>query len=103
MSEQYMRTKRAQLLARTREREAQLAMQLAEEKEAAEMRQKVKHMMLLLDERRNKLMATVDVLQKKSGVVEKVNKLLDSKERRVNYVEKQRDECLAFDKKPKKN
>merc|ERR1712176_1633124 len=33
MSEQYMRTKRAQLLARTREREAQLAMQLAEEKE----------------------------------------------------------------------
>jgi len=105
MSEQYMRTKRAQLLARTREREAQLAMQLAEEKEkeAAEMRQKVKHMMLLLDERRNKLMATVDVLQKKSGVVEKVNKLLDSKERRANYVEKQRDECLAFDKKPKKN
>ena len=68
-----------------------------------EMRQKVKHMMLLLDERRNKLMATVDVLQKKSGVVEKVNKLLDSKERRANYVEKQRDECLAFDKKPKKN
>lgn len=105
MSEQYMRTKRAQLLARTREREAQLAMQLAEEKEkeAAEMRHKVKHMMLLLDERRNKLMATVDVLQKKSGVVEKVNKLLDSKERRANYVEKQRDECLAFDKKPKKN
>ena len=48
-------------------------------------------------------MATVDVLQKKSGVVEKVNKLLDSKERRANYVEKQRDECLAFDKKPKKN
>lgn len=33
MSEQYMRTKRAQLLARTREREAQLAMQLAAEKE----------------------------------------------------------------------
>lgn len=105
MSEQYMRTKRAQLLARTREREAQLAMQLAteKEKEAAEMRQKVKHMMLLLDERRNKLRATVDVLQKKSGVVEKVNKLLDSKERRANYVEKQRDEVLAFDKKQKKN
>lgn len=68
-----------------------------------EMRQKVKHMMLLLDERRNKLRATVDVLQKKSGVVEKVNKLLDSKERRANYVEKQRDEVLAFDKKQKKN
>merc|ERR1712038_868789 len=105
MSEQYMRTKRAQLLARTREREAQLATALAEqkEKEAEEMRQKVKHMMLLLDERRNKLRATVDVLQKKSGVVDKVNKILDTKERRANYVEKQRDECLAFDKKPKKN
>jgi len=105
MSEQYMRTKRAQLLARTREREAQLATALAEqkEKEAEEMRQKVKKMMLLLDERRNKLRATVDVLQKKSGVVDKVNKILDTKERRANYVEKQRDECLAFDKKPKKN
>jgi len=105
MSEQYMRTKRAQLLARTREREAQLAMQLAteKEKEAAEMRQKVKQMMLMLDARRNQLRATVDVLQKKTGVVEKVNKILDQKERKANHVEKQRDECLAFDKKPKKN
>jgi len=105
MSEQYMRTKRAQLLARTREREAQLAMQLAaeKEKEAAEMRQKVKQMMLMLDARRNQLRATVDVLQKKTGVVDKVNKILDQKERKANYVEKQRDECMAFDKKPKKN
>merc|ERR1719428_2737254 len=36
MSEQYMRTKRAQLLARTREREAQLATALAEQKEKKE-------------------------------------------------------------------
>jgi len=42
MSEQYMRTKRAQLLARTREREAQLATALAEQKEKeAEVRNKI--------------------------------------------------------------
>ena len=42
MSEQYMRTKRAQLLARTREREAQLATALAEQKEKeAEVRDKI--------------------------------------------------------------
>ena len=60
-------------------------------------------MMLMLDARRNQLRATVDVLQKKTGVVDKVNKILDQKERKANYVEKQRDECMAFDKKPKKN
>jgi len=105
MSEQYMRTKQAQLLAKTREREAQLAIELAaeKEKEAQAMRKKVTDMMKLLEERRNKLKMTEVVLEKKSVVVEKVNKILDSKERRANYVEKQHAECLALDKKPKKN
>jgi len=104
MSEQYMRTKQAQLLAKTREREAQLAMELAAEKEreAEAMRRKVTDMMKLLEERRNKLKMTEVVLEKKSVVVEKVNKILDSKERRANYVEKQHAECLAFDKKQTK-
>jgi len=105
MSEQYMRTKQAQLLAKTREKEAQLAMELAAEKEreAQAMREKVTNMMKLLEERRNKLKMTEVVLEKKSVVVEKVNNILDSKERRANYVEKQHAECLAFDKKTKKN
>jgi len=104
MSEQYMRTKQAQLLAKTREREAQLAMELAaeKEKEAQAMRKKVTDMMKLLEERRNKLKMTEVVLEKKSVVVEKVHKILDSKERRANFVEKQHAECLAFDKKVNK-
>jgi len=105
MSEQYMRTKQAQLLAKTREREAQLAIELAAEKEreAQAMRKKVTDMMKLLEERKNKLKMTEVVLEKKAVVVEKVNKILDSKERRAKNVEKQHAECLAFDKKQKKN
>lgn len=104
MSEQYMRTKQAQLLAKTREREAQLAMELAaaKEREAEAMRRKVTDMMKLLEERRNKLKMTEVVLQKKAVVVDKVHKILDSKERRANYVEQRNLECQAFDKKLKK-
>ena len=55
-------------------------------------------MMRLLSERKNKLKSTEDVIHKKGDVVEKVNKILDRKERRANYVTKQRDEQLAFGK-----
>lgn len=105
MSEQYMRTKQAQLLAKRREKEAvEAALNAAKkEHEAQEMRRKVKDMMRLLEERKNKLKMTETVLEKKAVVVEKVNKLLDNKERRANYVEKQRNEVLAFETKPKKN
>merc|ERR1712141_506259 len=56
MSEQYMRTKQAQLLAKREEK----------------------------------------VLEKRSNVVEKVNKVLDCKLRKADFVQKQRDESLAF-------
>lgn len=104
MSEQYMRTKQAQLLAKRRENEAQRALEMAaeREKEALEMRQKVADMMKLLDERRAKLKATENVVEKKGNVVDKVTKLLDSKHRRADFVQKQRDECLVFDVSHKK-
>ena len=61
------------------------------------MRRKVANMMKLLEERRNKLKVTENVLEKRTNVVDKVNKVLDSKLRKADFVQKQRDECLAFD------
>jgi hypothetical protein len=99
MSEQYMRTKQAQLFAKRREKEADLALEVAskKEQEAQDMRRKVANMMKLLEERRNKLKVTENVLEKRTNVVDKVNKVLDSKLRKADFVQKQRDECLAFD------
>ena len=62
------------------------------------MRRKVANMMKLLEERRNKLKVTENVLEKRTNVVDKVNKVLDSKLRRADFVEKQRLECIVFDK-----
>merc|ERR1712020_137759 len=98
MSEQYMRTKQAQLLAKRREKEAEAALQAAakKEQEAQEMREKVANMMRLLKERKSKLKEQQNVLEKRSNVVEKVNKVLDCKLRKADFVQKQRDESLAF-------
>ena len=74
-----------------------------------EMRKKVAEMMNLLAQRRNKLKVTNEVIDKKSDVVEKVKeekiltaKVLDRKERRANYLTKQREEQIAFGKKQAK-
>jgi hypothetical protein len=103
MSEQYMRTKQAQLLAKRKEKEAEKALEAAsiKELEAQQMRQKVANMMKLLEERKNKLKQSEDVLDKRANLVDKVNKVLDSKLRKADFVQKQRDECLAFDIKHK--
>merc|ERR1712126_459653 len=97
MSEQYMRTKQAQLLAKRKEKEKALEAAAMKEQEAQKMREKVANMMKLLEERKNKLKQTENVLDKRANVVDKVNKVLDSKLRKADFVQKQRDECLAFD------
>merc|ERR1712165_77237 len=51
----------------------------------------------------NKLKQTENVLENRANVVDKVNKVLDSKLRKVDFVSKKRDECLAFDIKHKTN
>merc|ERR1712018_357977 len=104
LSEQYMRTKQAQLRARKKELEAKQATIKAElrEKEAADMRVKVEGMMKLLAERKNKLKITETVIVKKGNVVDNVNKILNQKEIRAKQKEKQKDELLAFGKKPQK-
>jgi len=104
LSEQYMRTKQAQLRCRKKELEAKEATIKAElrEKEAYDMREKVHGMMKLLAERRNKLKVTENVIVKKGNVVDNVNKILNQKEIRIKQKEKQKDELLAFGKKPPK-
>jgi len=104
LSETYMRTKQAQLKAKKKEMLAQQAMIRAElkEKEAAEMRQKVANMMKLLSDRKMKLKVTENVIDKKVAVVDGVNKILERKERRAHYTQKQRDEQIAFGKKAAK-
>jgi len=104
LSETYMRTKQAQLKAKKKEMLAQQAMIRAElkEKEAAEMRLKVANMMKLLSDRKMKLKVTENVIDKKVAVVDGVNKILERKERRAHYTQKQRDEQIAFGKKAAK-
>merc|ERR1711862_266483 len=104
LSEQYMRTKQAQLKARRKKRKPKEAMIKAElrEKEAADMREKVQGMMKLLAERRNKLKITETVITKKANVVDNVNKIMNQKEIRVKQKQRQKDELLAFGKKPPK-
>ena len=67
-----------------------------------DMRVKVEGMMKLLAERRNKLKITETVIVKKGNVVDNVNKILNQKEIRAKQKEKQKDELLAFGKKPQK-
>merc|ERR1711971_940683 len=104
LSEQYMRTKQAQLRAKKKELEAKEATIKAElrEKEASDMRTKVAGMMKLLAERKNKLKVTENVIVKKGNVVDNVNKIIKQKDIRIKQREKQKDELLAFGKKPPK-
>jgi len=104
LSEQYMRTKQAQLRAKKKELEAKEATIKAElrEKEASDMRTKVEGMMKLLAERKNKLKVTENVIVKKGNVVDSVNKIIKQKDIRIKQREKQKDELLAFGKKPPK-
>ena len=66
------------------------------------MRLKVANMMKLLSDRKMKLKVTENVIDKKVAVVDGVNKILERKERRAHYTQKQRDEQIAFGKKAAK-
>ena len=66
------------------------------------MRRKVEELTKLLAMRKAKLKATENTLEKKSTVVDKVEKILNRKERQATYIEKQKIEQLVFEKKVKK-
>jgi len=98
LSEETIRTNEAKCLAAKREKEAVEAQLQAskKEEEAKEMRRKVEEMQRQLLERKNKLRVTEDTAEKKGNVVEKVNKILNIKERRCKYVEKKKLETVMF-------
>jgi len=98
LSEETIRANEAKCLAAKREKEAVEAQHNAskKEQEAKEMRRKVMEMQRALLERKNKLRATEDTTEKKGNVVEKVNKLLNMKERRCKYVENKKLETVMF-------
>ena len=62
------------------------------------MRLKVESMVKLLSERKNKLKVTEVAIEKKGNVVEKVTKILHSKERKASYTEKKRADRLLVAK-----
>jgi len=98
LSEETIKTNEAKCLAAKREKEAVEAQLKAskKEEEAREMRRKVEEMQRQLLERKNKLRATEDTAEKKGNVVDKVNKILNMKERRCKYVEKKKLETVMF-------
>merc|ERR1711915_1038084 len=63
LSEQYLRTKQAMLMAKKKEQEKKIAENIADirETEVIKMREKVKHMQELLHQRKKKLKATEDI------------------------------------------
>ena len=63
-----------------------------------EMRRKVEELTQLLAARKAKLKATEHIVEKKATVVEKVEKILNNKERRATYIEKQKMDHLLFEK-----
>jgi len=100
LSEQYMRTKQAQLKAKKKEKEAEEAVERAaqKEREAAEMRRKVGNMMKLLQAKKDRVKITEKVIDKKEASVEKVNKILHRGQRREAYVSKKKEEEIVFGK-----
>jgi len=100
LSEQYMRTKQAQLKAKKKEKEAEEAVQRAEQKEreALEMRRKVAETMRLLQAKRDRIKATCKIIEKKEATTEKVNKILHKGQRREAHITKQKEEELVFGK-----
>jgi len=104
MSEQYLRTKQAMLLAKKKEKEMDVALNIASirEAEVTKMRQKVQHMQELLAQRKEKLKIQTEMMKEKSKEKEKMDKIIETRRRRGDYVEKEIMERLVFDKEPPK-
>jgi len=104
MSEQYLRTKQALLMAKKKEQEMEIASNIAaiREDEVIKMREKVKSMQDLLSSRKQKLKITEDILVEKSEEKKNMDKDMERMKRRENYVEKELIDRIVFDKEPPK-
>eukprot|EP00092_Neocalanus_flemingeri_P014866 GFUD01016054.1.p1 GENE.GFUD01016054.1~~GFUD01016054.1.p1 ORF type:complete len:662 (-),score=244.30 GFUD01016054.1:587-2572(-) len=104
MSEQYLRTKQALLMAKKKEKEMNIAEKMAtiREEEVRKMKEKVQHMQELLMSRKQKLKITEDIMEEKEGEKKQIDKQIEATKRRENYVEGQLLETVMFEKPPKK-
>lgn len=104
MSEQYLRTKQALLMAKKKEQEMTIATNIAaiREDEVQKMREKVKAMQDLLSSRRQKLKITEEILVEKAGEKKSIEKDMEKMKRRESYAEKELMERVVFDKEPPK-
>merc|ERR1712076_328539 len=84
MSEQYLRTKQALLMAKKKEQEMKIASNIASirEQEVIKMREKVKSMQDLLSSRKQKLKITEDILVEKSEEKKHMDKDMERMKRR---------------------
>merc|ERR1711881_592479 len=88
MSEQYLRTKQALLLAKKKEKEMEVAETVASlrEKEVMKMREKVKQMQELLNNRKLKLKITEDIMDKKDMQKTGIEKMMENKQERQKHM-----------------
>merc|ERR1712106_1320153 len=102
MSEQYLRTKQALLMAKKKEQEMKIAEKMASirETEVEKMKEKVRQMQELLVSR--KLKITEEIMEEKEGEKKQIDKQIEATKRRENYVEGQILETVMFEKPPKK-
>merc|ERR1712123_247690 len=104
MSEQYLRTKQALLMAKKKEQEMKIATKMAEirEAEVQKMKEKVQHMQDLLVQRKEKLQITEELMVEREGEKKNIDKQIEATKRRENYVENAIMETVMFEKPPKK-
>lgn len=102
LSEQYLRTKQAMLMAKKKEKEMGLAEKIAglRETEAAKLREKVQHMQELLAQRREKLQIQEQLMKEKTVQKQKMDKLIESRRRRGDYCEKELIDRVVFEHPP---
>jgi len=104
MSEQYLRTKQALLMAKKKEQEMAIATNIAKirEDEVKKMRDKVAAMQELLNSRKQKLKITEEILVEKVEEKKNMDKDMEKIKRRENYVEKELMDRVVFEKDPPK-
>merc|ERR1711974_440259 len=104
MTEQYLRTKQALLMAKKKEQEMKVAANIAaiREQEVQKMRDKVKCMQDLLASRKQKLKITEEILVEKGDQKKHLDKDVEKMKRRESFVEKELIDRKIFEKEPTK-
>jgi len=104
VSEQYLRTKQALLMAKKKEKEMQIAQNIAElrETEVEKMREKVKQMQELLLCKRQKLKTTEEIMEAKNEEKKAIDKQIEKTKRRENYLDNEKIDRVIFEKEPSK-